>query len=80
MEITASVKLPNAKKAVVADATHAAALVPPVLTNKTPVDKHTRLVAINDLNLQKIDEEKELKRKQDKADAAASAAKKARVQ
>ena len=55
VEITASVKLPNAKKAVVADATHAAALVPPVLTNKTPVDKHTRLVAINDLNLQKID-------------------------
>ena len=68
MEITASVKLPNAKKAVVADATHAAALVPLVLTNKTPVDKHTRLVAINDLNLQKIDEEKDLKRKQDKAE------------
>ena len=78
VEITASVKLPNAKKAVVADATHAAALVPPVLTNKTPVDKHTRLVAINDLNLQKIDEEKELKRKQEKADAAASAAKRAK--
>ena len=50
------------------------------MTNQARVGQHTRLVAINDLNLQKIDEEKELKRKQDKADAAASAAKKARVQ
>ena len=74
VEISASVKLPNA---VVADATHAAALVPPVLTNKTPVAKCTRLVAINDLNLQKIDEEKEKKRKQERLDAA-SAAKKPR--
>ena len=63
-------------KAVEADATHAAALVPPVLTNKTPVDKHTRLVAINDLNLQKTDEEKEQTRKQERPDAAAPAAKK----
>ena len=76
MEVEASVVLPNGKKAVVADATHAAALVPPVLTNKTPVAKHTRLVAMNDLNLQKIEEEKEQKRKQERADAAASAAKK----
>ena len=68
MEVNASVVLPNGRKAVDADATHAAALVPPVLTNKTPVDAHTRLVAINDLNLQKIDEEKELKRKQEKAE------------
>ena len=75
MEVTASVVLPNGKKAVDADATHAAALVPPVLTNKTPVAKYTRLVAINDLNLQKIDEEKEQKRKQERADAAASDAK-----
>ena len=80
MEVEASVVLPNGRKAVQADATHAAALVPPVLTNQARVGQHTRLVAINDLNLQKIDEEKELKRKQDKADAAASAAKKARVQ
>ena len=80
MEVEASVVLPNGRKAVQADATHAAALVPPVLTNPAAVTKHTRLVATNDLNLQKIDEEKELKRKQDKADAAASAAKKARVQ
>ena len=80
MEVEASVVLPNGRKAVQADAMHAAALVPPVLTNQARVGQHTRLVAINDLNLQKIDEEKELKRKQDKADAAASAAKKARVQ
>ena len=74
MEVEASVVLPNGKKAVAADATHAAALVPPVLTNKTPVAKYTRLVAINDLNLQKIDEEKEQKRKQERADAAAASA------
>ena len=82
MEVTASVVLPNGKKAVVADATHAAALVPPVLTNKTPVGKHTRLVAINDLNLQKIDDEKEKKRKQERvesAEAIASASKKRKV-
>ena len=78
MEVTASVKLPNGRRAVVADTTHAAALVPPVLTNKTPVDKHTRLVAINDLNLQKIDEEKEKKRKQERAEATV-AAKKAKL-
>jgi len=42
--------------------------VPPVLTNPAAVTKHTRLVATNDLNLQKIDEEKELKRKQEKAE------------
>ena len=77
MEVNASVVLPNGRKAVDADATHAAALVPPVLTNKTPVAKYTRLVAINDLDLQKIDEEKEKKRKQERLDAA-SAAKKPR--
>ena len=71
MEVNASVVLPNGRKAVDADATHAAALVPPVLTNKTPVAKFTRLVAINDLNLQKIDEEKEKKRKQERLDAVA---------
>ena len=88
MEVEASVVLPNGRKAVQADAMHAAALVPPVLTNQARVGQHTRLVAINDLNLQKIDEEKEQKRRegkeqkrrQEKADAAASAAKKARVQ
>ena len=74
MEVEASVVLPNGRKAVEADATHAAALVPPVLTNKTPVAKYTRLVAINDLNLQKIDEEKEKKRKQERLDAAAASA------
>ena len=51
MEVTASVVLPNGKKAVAADATHAAALVPPVLTNKSPVDAHTRIVSINYLYL-----------------------------
>ena len=45
MGVAASVVLPNEKKAVAAAATHAAALVPPVLTNKTPVAKYTRLVA-----------------------------------
>ena len=74
LEVAASVVLPNGKKAVAADASHAAALVPPVLTNKTPVAKYTRLVAINDLNLQKIDEERELKRKQERE--AKNAAKK----
>ena len=78
MEVEASVVLPNGKKAVAADATHAAALVPPVLTNKTPVAKYTRLVAINDLNLQKIDEERDRKRKQERADAAASEAKRSK--
>ena len=79
MEVEASVVLPNGRKAVEADATHAAALVPPVLTNKTPVAKYTRLVAINDLTLQKIDEERELKRKQERVAAAESAAKKAKT-
>ena len=68
LEVAASVVFPNGRKAVAAGATHAAALVPPVLTNKTPVDAHTRLVAINDLTLQKIGEEKELKRRQEKAE------------
>ena len=45
-----------------------------MLTNKTPVAKYTRLVAINDLDLQKIDEEKEKKRKQERLDAAAASA------
>ena len=78
LEVAASVVFPNGRKAVAAGATHAAALVPPVLTNKTPVAKYTRLVAINDLNLQKIDEEKEQKRKQERADAAASEAKRSK--
>ena len=74
LEVATSVVLPNGRKTVVAGAKHAAALVPPVLTNKTPVAKYTRLVAINDLNLQKIDEEKEKKRKQERLDAAAASA------
>ena len=79
MVVEASVVLPNGKKAVEADASHAEALVPPILVNKTAVAAHTRLVAMNDLTLQKIDEGKERKRKEEKALHAAEVLKKQRT-
>ena len=78
IEVSASIVLPNGKKPVAVDASHAAALAPPVLFNNAPVGEHVRLVAINDHDLQNIDAERELKRKQEKAEAA-SVAKKART-
>ena len=53
MEVAASVTLPG-KKAAVVDAKPAQVLVPPVLTNGKAIHTHVRLLAMNDLNLQKI--------------------------
>ena len=54
LEVTAAVLLPGAKKAAAVDAGPAQTLVPPVLINTKPITKHVRLLAIDDLNLQKI--------------------------
>lgn len=75
-EVASSVLLRNGRNTIAADAATAAALVPPVLTTNTPVDKQTRLVAINDLNLHNIDEDNDNHRRQDKAGASASVANK----
>ena len=53
LEVAASVTLPG-KKAAVVDAKPAQVLVPPVLTNGKAIHTHVRLLAMNDLNLQKI--------------------------
>ena len=43
-----------------------AALVPPMLSNPAAIKEHVRLIALNDLNLQIIEKEKECKRKEEK--------------
>ena len=43
-----------------------AALVPPMLSNPAAIKEHVRLIALNDLNLQNIEAEKDRKRKEEK--------------